>query len=99
MVPKLINMSEGSAVEFRFYEALRETTISLKNRLVQEIGGKITMIFHKLTVLLFFSFQGFILVSVAHQRRITISFVFVHPILFFQKKISLRLRRSKRLLV
>ena len=98
MVPKLINM--WSPVEFRLYEALRETTIGLKNRLVQEIGGKITMIFHKLTVLLFFSFQGFILVSVAHQPRVTISFVFVHPILFFSKKnYSLRLRFSKRLLV
>ena len=54
MVPKLINMSEGSAVEFRFYEALRETTIGLKNRLGQEIGGKITMIFHKLTLTYFY---------------------------------------------
>ena len=47
-------MSEGSAVELRFYEPFKETKIGLKNRLVQEIGGEITKIFYKMTLTYFY---------------------------------------------
>ena len=47
-------MSEGSPVELRFYEPLKETKIGLKNRLVQEIGGEITKIFYKMTLTYFY---------------------------------------------